>query len=205
MLKYSHKAKRRLLMYQITNEPKRFKIDVLPWPNEYPVKYDTFVDFSYDEGGFKLHFVSYETNIRKVETEHNTEVCCDSCVEFFAQFNYPADKNYLNFEVNPNGAMLVGCQEGRGSGKHALAEDIDTLGITPEIFEDRWEVTYYVTKEFIKKYIPSYEHKKGNGIRANFYKCGDETENTHYVAFNNVLTPEPDFHRPEYFVEFELA
>lgn len=192
-------------MYKITNEKTKFKLDYVPWPKEYPIKPETFVEFSYDDGGFKLHFVSYETDLRAVNTKHNTEVCQDSCLEFFAQFNYPTDKNYINFEVNPKGVALVAYQPGRGESTYVAPEDIDTLGIIPEIFEDRWELTYYVPVSFIKKYIPSYEHKKGNVIRANFYKCGDKTNHMHYVAFNNVGTPEPDFHRPEYFAEFELA
>jgi hypothetical protein len=34
---------------------------------------------------------------------------------------------------------------------------------------------------------------------ANFYKCGDDTTKRHYLSWNPVKTPKPDFHRPEYF------
>jgi hypothetical protein len=36
-------------------------------------------------------------------------------------------------------------------------------------------------------------------LKANFYKCGDETSNPHYLSWNNIMTKEPDFHQPGYF------
>ena len=39
----------------------------------------------------------------------------------------------------------------------------------------------------------------GFAFRGNFYKCGDKTDVAHYGMWNPVLTPTPDFHRPEFF------
>ena len=36
-------------------------------------------------------------------------------------------------------------------------------------------------------------------IRANFYKCGDKTAHPHFLSWNPVEVPHPDFHRPEFF------
>ena len=40
---------------------------------------------------------------------------------------------------------------------------------------------------------------------ANFYKCGEETSEPHYVTWNPIGVENPDYHRPEFFgkVEFE--
>ena len=38
-------------------------------------------------------------------------------------------------------------------------------------------------------------------ILANFYKCGDGTQNVHYVSWNAIEVAKPDFHRPDYFGE----
>jgi hypothetical protein len=38
-------------------------------------------------------------------------------------------------------------------------------------------------------------------IKGNFYKCADGTDSPHYVTWNPVQTPTPDFHRPEFFGE----
>jgi hypothetical protein len=36
-------------------------------------------------------------------------------------------------------------------------------------------------------------------IRANFYKCGDLTAHPHFLSWNPIDLPKPDFHRPEFF------
>ena len=38
-------------------------------------------------------------------------------------------------------------------------------------------------------------------LRGNFYKCGDKTAHPHYLSWNPIKTPKPDFHRPEFFGE----
>ena len=41
-------------------------------------------------------------------------------------------------------------------------------------------------------------------LRANFYKCGDKTAHPHFLSWNPVGTPSPDFHRPDFFGELIL-
>ena len=41
----------------------------------------------------------------------------------------------------------------------------------------------------------------GKKLRANFYKCGDRMPVKHYVTWNPIGWPQPDYHRPEYFGE----
>ena len=36
-------------------------------------------------------------------------------------------------------------------------------------------------------------------VRANFYKCGDNLTEPHYLAWNNIKSAKPDFHLPEFF------
>ncbi|MBR5570284.1 MAG: hypothetical protein IKW10_05250 [Oscillospiraceae bacterium] len=43
------------------------------------------------------------------------------------------------------------------------------------------------------------------GIRANCYKCGDLTPKPHYLSWNPVTSPNPDFHRPQDFGLMTLA
>jgi hypothetical protein len=45
----------------------------------------------------------------------------------------------------------------------------------------------------------------GTRSKANFYKCGDETEFEHYGAWSPVDLPTPDFHVPRFFgdIHFE--
>ena len=41
-------------------------------------------------------------------------------------------------------------------------------------------------------------------LRATFYKCGDKTAHPHFLSWNPVGTPAPDFHRPDFFGELIL-
>ena len=190
-------------MLKISGTPSVFKVDNFPWDNG-GVKPETYAELSYDDGGYRVLMVSYETELRAVETAHNSPVHEDSCMEFFAAFSED-DVRYINFEVNPNGAAHCEFGEGRGSRVCLDPSEIDALGITTRVYDDRWEVSYYIQKELIEKYLPTYRHEKGRRIRANFYKCGDKTGHEHYGCFNNIPWQHPDFHRPEFFAHIELA
>ncbi len=82
--------------------------------------------------------------------------------------------------------------------------DAEMLDVKTDVSNDRWTVEYTIPISYIKKYVPTYEHKKGNIIRANFYKCGDETLTPHYGCFSLIKTDKPDFHHPEFFADFIL-
>jgi len=188
----------------ITPNGIRLGIDNFLWErNGYrPV---TYVDISCGDYGYKLKFTSYEDEIRAVNTEHNTDVCTNSCVEFFVRFDAENDSGYFNFEMNPNGAMYCSFRQSREDFDFVLPQVIDTFGISAKIFDDRWEVSYTVPLEFIRSYLPDYRHESGHVIYANFYKCGDSAPLPHYAAWNMIPLEHPDFHCPEFFGALELA
>jgi hypothetical protein len=39
---------------------------------------------------------------------------------------------------------------------------------------------------------------------ANFYKCGDETPEPHFLSWNPIDLPKPNFHVPQFFGQLEL-
>ena len=41
-------------------------------------------------------------------------------------------------------------------------------------------------------------------MRGNFYKCASATSQPHYLSWSPIDTPEPDFHRPEFFGKLTL-
>ncbi|WP_431217920.1 carbohydrate-binding family 9-like protein [Puia sp. P3] len=62
-----------------------------------------------------------------------------------------------------------------------------------------WSLALYIpTSLFIHDKLPTLS---GIHATANFYKCGDECPEPHYLAWNNIGTPAPDFHQPRYFGE----
>ena len=44
----------------------------------------------------------------------------------------------------------------------------------------------------------------GMTIRANFYKCGDKLQQPHFLSWNPISTPRPNFHVPQFFGTLEL-
>ncbi|MBQ7346862.1 MAG: hypothetical protein IJW55_02815 [Clostridia bacterium] len=190
--------------FKIEQSGTTFAIANFPWAKDYPATPHTEVTVSYDDAGFRFRFVSYETHLRAVETAHNTAVHKDSCMEVFMQFTPATDERYINIEINPNGAAYSAVSYCRERSQQINPADIDTLGIKTSVYDDRWEIVLTVSKEYIQKQIPSYRHGKGSILRGNFYKCGDETDHPHFGCFHNIVWEQPDFHRPEFFAEFEL-
>ncbi len=41
-------------------------------------------------------------------------------------------------------------------------------------------------------------------LMGNFYKCADRTSSPHFLSWAPISTPEPDFHRPEFFSKIIL-
>ena len=185
------------------NNKQTFEISNYLWETgDYKPK--TTVELSYDENGYKVHFTSNETNLRRVETEHNTDIYLDSCVEMFVQFLPGTDERYTNFEINPNGA--INCSSGTGRHDRIFYETdaLENLNCHTAVHDDGWEVFFEIPLSFIRLRYPEYVHKSGTAIRANFYKCGNKTVHPHWCSWNKVDTPNRDFHRPEYFKEIVL-
>lgn len=192
-------------MYTIEKSGTTFEIANFPWDqNGYKPK--TFVTIGYDDGGYSLNFVSYDTDMLAIQTEHNSSVCTDSCMELFMQFAPQTDDHYINVEINPNGAIYNGINTCREDSSKISPEIIDKyLDVKTEIFEDRWEIKYYIPKEYIEMLIPTYKHGEGIIIKGNFYKCAEDNTYPHFGCFNNITWDHPDFHRPEFFAEFKLV
>ena len=190
--------------YTIERGGTRFEIANFPWVKEFPAIPKTAVTVSYDDANLYFHLVSDETHLRAVETRHNTPVCQDSCMEVFLQYAPDTDDRYVNLEINPNGAVFAGLCYCRERAEKIDPSDIDMLGVDVRVLDNRWEIDLTVPKEFIQKQIPTYRHGKGSVLRGNFYKCGDLTDHPHYGCFQNIVWEHPDFHRPEFFAEFEL-
>ncbi len=181
-----------------------FCIADFPWLSEYPASPETRVTVSYDKSGFDLHFVSSETSVRAIETEPNSMVYRDSCMEAFWQFDPENDPRYINFEINPNGAVYSAVSYDRAQSVCIDPADIAMLKVSTCVREDGWEIHCHIPVEYIQKQIPTYRHEAGAHLRANFYKCGDMTDHPHFGCFQHIEWSQPDFHRPEFFADFIL-
>ena len=192
-------------MKKVQGVPNWFEHEVLPidtllWTDSIDVTAQAQI--CYDEENFYLRLEATELNIRMVNQPEDllAEVCEDSCLEFFLQ---PTDRvDYFNFEINPNRAVYLGFGPNLPENIRQIVPEVqELLDIQTAFTDGGWYVTYKVPFAFIRRYFTDFAPTKGTKIRANFYKCGDETKKMHFLAWNPITCAEPAFHIPDEFGE----
>ncbi len=159
--------------------------------------------------GFAVRLTSREAFPRATQTEPNSPVCGDSCLEFFANFcpDVP-ESGYLNFECNALGTML--CCYGGPSGPGARRVPVVELGCPhpkPRVIrtDELWGWELFIPLSMLRTVYGAAEFHAGDRIRGSFYKCGDLTEQPHYGSYTRINWPTPNFHRPESFAEMIIS
>ena len=184
------------------------KIDVVNWA-EYDYVPQVQFRMVYSGEAFFLQYRVREQSVRAVAAVDNGEVWKDSCVEFF--FSPADDGIYYNFEFNCAGVCLLAAGVSLRERDLAPQEIMSAIrrlpGLGSEPFAERkteteWEIAVVIP------YSCLFEHPvfspEGKEIRANFYKCGDDLTVPHFLSWNPINTPKPDFHRPEFFGKLKL-
>ncbi len=182
------------------------EIGVINWP-EFSYKPEVHFAVAWAPGMIVVKYYVREEVIRARFTEDNAPVWKDSCVEFFVA---PGDDGvYYNFEINCIGTCLAEKGLSRSPREKLQPEVIEhikrfpSLGVAP--FEEKkgdfsWELLAIIpVASFVDHAVEP--DLQGKTFRANFYKCGDELSKPHYLTWNPVRTPQPDYHRPEFFRE----
>ena len=170
------------------------------WSEDYPRFFISRASVSavVNKGLFVV-MISEEPCPKAVCTGRDEPVYRDSCMEFFFQ-PFSDDPRYMNFEINPQGAYLS--EVGTERGDRRFIKEITTLA--PEVsvlnVENGWGISLFVSEQLVSEVFGrEFSVAETEYIRANFYKCGEETDAPHFSSAFFVGTPTPDFHRPEYF------
>ena len=155
--------------------------------------------------GLLIHYHVTENTIVALADIDNGNVWEDSCVEFFS---VPAnDGIYYNMECNCAGTLLVGAgknREGRLRAPLDVLEKVErwsSLGREP--FKEKkqgpftWDLVLSIP--YSTYFLHDIKTLEGKTIRANFYKCGDKQETPHYLSWNRIQLPKPNFHCPDFF------
>ncbi len=179
-------------------------IDQVNWKEEYPYCPSVKFRIAKTNDSFLLNFKVTEDSIKASTKKDNGPVWTDSCVEFFVIPNN--DGIYYNIECNCTGVILIGAGRERENRERAPQEILNkvqrwsSLGNKPfdeKIGEKTWEVVLIIPFEaFFKHQIETLENQI---IKANFYKCGDELTTPHFLSWNAIQLPKPDFHCPQFF------
>lgn len=149
----------------------------------------------------------YEDNPRAVFTKRDDPVYRDSCLEFFVA-PLAEREEYINIETNSKGVFL--CEFGKGRDNRALVSTLTESSPCVKAFTGEsadglfWGVEIKLTKDFLSElYNTHKENIDFKTVRANFYKCGDDCDTPHYLAFSPVTTLPPGFHNPQCFAIFK--
>ena len=167
----------------------------------------------YNKNGFFVRFDVDDQYVRIVNTEFQSLVCQDSCVEFFTKPK--GAKSYLNFEMNAGGTLLcfdisdhTRTENGFKEFRKLVPDDIKNMIIyhtlpsklDEEITEKvKWSVMYFAPFEMFNL---DKAPVSGDIWVGNFFKCADKCSHPHWITYFPVY--ELNFHLPECFGELIL-
>ena len=165
----------------------------------------------YSETEIYLQYLVTENDIKaEFGEDAGSKPYTDSCVEFFA---IPGEGGeYYNLELNciGKGTFAGGAQR---TDRTRYADDVlsqirreSTLG--SEAFGTKtladnggepytWKLTVALPIELYS--LSEVKPLKGRTIKANFYKCGDNMPQKHYLSWHPIRIEKPNFHRPDHF------
>ena len=143
-------------------------------------------------------------DLRAVALEDNGAVWEDSCCEFFV--SHPEDGTYYNFELNCIGTLLASKRRSRNDADMFTTEELSRIcrhtTLEKKEYQENGEIRCWSNALAIPFDLMGMD--SGNlpeSIRANFYKCADKAAHPHYLSWNRIDIPTPDFHRPDFFGE----
>ncbi|NJK98812.1 MAG: hypothetical protein HC905_31345 [Bacteroidales bacterium] len=112
----------------------------------------------------------------------------------------------MNLEFNCIGTTLVGFGFGKTGRERAgleITEKIQRFSSLGKNAIDFQEGDFTWTLTLIIPLSAFFRHQisdlSGLTAKANFYKCGDELSNPHYISWRPIDFAKPNFHLPEFF------
>ena len=170
-----------------------FPINRLYWSEKTDITAEAKI--CYDTSFLYVQLSARETHIRAEESGPLGLPCEDSCLEFFLSPE-PEDKRYLNFEINPNGCIYSGIATSIDNLLRLVPENQNLFHPQTERTKNGWTATLQIPFSYLRMFFPNFEATPGKRVLANFYKCGDKTVLPHFLSWNELTSPVPNFHRP---------
>lgn len=188
-------------------------VDKINW-SDYPFKPSVRFYAGYSKSYLWLLYEVKGDFFRAKALVDQENVWEDSCVEFFISTDVEKNNSsksseeivYRNFEFNVIGLCFsaLGTKDRRepmpaGEMKQILRfPGLSKQDIPNEGTEFDWQLAMAIPLALIGI-------QPGSSFKANFYKCGDLTACPHFLSWNHIAAPEPDFHLPQFFGEAELV
>lgn len=177
-------------------------IDENNWPDAFPYKPLSTFAVAHSGNNLYIDFFVRCNYLRAVNSANQSPVSEDSCVEFFVK--PVAGGEYWNFEFNCIGAVNASHRIERPAPTRLSDEEIAQIqriascGTKPFCEVEglfTWNLLVVIPFSLIGVDAVS----PGTVMEGNFYKCASAASQPHFLSWNAIDTPKPDFHRPEFF------
>lgn len=187
----------------LETKAQREYIDTVNW-KEYPYKPIVVFDIARSDTKLYIRYFVKCNSLKAVYNSDNSPVHRDSCVEFFMKKE--GDKEYMNFEFNCIGTCDAARRESREIKSSLLSDEyaqiqrcstIENKTFSEKLGIHSWELTVAIPLTLMGIDPNNLPEK----ILGNFYKCADDTANPHFLSWNPIDLPAPDFHCPPFFGE----
>ncbi len=168
----------------------------------FPYKPEVHFRLAHTKDSLLLSYVVCEQHVKATYRNTNDPVYKDSCVEFFLSFD---GRHYYNLEFNCAGTGLIGYGDADREKRRRLSNrTVETVRTVSHIHAARdqemgvtWELLLNIPFSIFEAH--SISSFSGMQCTGNFYKCGDELPVPHYVSWNRIDHPVPNFHLPQFF------
>lgn len=184
-------------------------IDEVNWPASFPYAPETNVRVAHTDTHLFLLYSVKGLQLRALAVEDHQSVWEDSCVEFFCRV--PDSAYYMNFEANCIGTMTASRRISKKEDVHKLLPEemaqihrwttCERRRIDGQDGEFEWQVLLAIPLSLIFRRALSFPET----LEANFYKCADKTRYPHFVSWNPIILPTPNFHCPQFFGRLVLT
>ena len=174
------------------------------WFERYPFRPDVAFAIAHRHDTIYLKFYCLEPYLLARFHAPNDPVYRDSCVEFFIAFD---TTGYYNLEWNCLGTCLMQYGKDITDRRPLDADNIRQIRTYAALTQEgagpcHWQLALAIpTGVFVYHTLPTLEKRR---VRANFQKCGDDTLQPHFLTWQKIDTPGPDFHQPRFFGEMEF-
>ena len=172
---------------------------------EFPYRPSVNFHIAHSDKAIAVLFEVSEDHVKAVATEDNGPVWEDSCVETFIKD--PVGEGYYNIEINCIGTPLAAHRLSRTDFEHfdeARMRQIRCFSTLPREKTDivgqghQWQVVELIPFSLLGlDSAPEY-------LETNFYKCGDNCRQPHYLSWSPIGLEKPNFHCPEFFGKINL-
>ena len=185
----------------------RSDIGTVCWPEEFPYKPDASFSIARSRTHLAILYRVTGLDLRAKAMEDNGPVWEDSCCEFFV--GDPAGGTYCNFEMNCIGTLLAARRRSREDFERFPQDKIAQVIRHTSLERKEYDISDTLCSWQTAICIPfsligADPDNLPASLRANFYKCADKSAHPHFLSWNPVAVPHPDFHRPEFFGELYL-